>query len=395
MRASTPIRWSQLITLLVVAAFCSFALIGRAQDWDQLALERIYSPPLGLPEVSIPPDNRPTRAKIALGRKLFFDRRLSSNNTMSCAMCHVPEQGFTNNELSTAIGVEGRTVRRNSPTIFNVAYAKSMFHDGRDNALETQIFGPLLARAEMANPSIGWLLAKIRRLDNYKELFENAFGTGPDVRTLGWALASYERSVLSGNSPFDHWLFGGDNKALSTQAIEGYKLFIGKAGCAACHPIEDNYALFTDHGLHNTGIGVARDEKESDDLSPVKVELAPGVFVEMERKAVDAVGHPPIKDFGRLEVTNNADDLYKYKTPTLRNVTLTAPYMHDGSLRTLEEVVRFYNKGSYPNPSLDPAIRPLGLTDAEINALVAFLESLTGDNVETLIADARSVPIGN
>jgi cytochrome c peroxidase len=383
---------SALAAGALLQALCCGPVSGGA--FDREALARIQNPPLGLPAVPIPPDNPPTEEKIALGRKLFFDRRLSSNNTMSCGMCHMPGQGFTNNELSTAVGVEGRSVRRNSPTIFNVAYAKLMFHDARDNALETQIFGPMLARSEMANPSIGWLLAKIRRLDDYPALFERAFGAGPDVRTLGWALAAYQRSILSGNSPFDRWLFAGEKGALSRPAIQGYRLFTGKAGCAVCHPVGKDYALFTDQALHNTGTGAARDARELDH-APVRVRLAPGVFTSLKRSVVEAVGHPPIKDFGRLEITGNPADLYKYKTPTLRNVALTAPYMHDGSLKTLEEVVRFYNKGGHPDRGLDPAIHPLGLKDAEIRALVAFLESLTGDNVEALVQDARSVPVGN
>ncbi len=371
------------------------ALPLRAGDWDQRALARIENPPLGLPPVVLPPGNPPSRAAIALGRKLFFDRRLSINTTMSCAMCHVPEQGFTSNELATAIGVEGRSGRRNAPSIFNVAYARSLFHDARDPALETQIYGPLLARNEMANPSVGWLLARIRRLDDYPALFKAAFGAGPDVRNLGWALASYERSLVSGNSPFDRWFYGRRKDAISPLAAKGYRLFTGKAGCNACHLIGDKHALFTDHGLHNTGIGIARDQAAAPDGPPIEIEISPGVKVEMPRRTLNTIGHAPIKDFGRIEVTDKAEDLYKYKTPMLRNVALTAPYMHDGSLPSLEAVVAFYDRGGHPNPGLDPAIRPLGLNGEEKRALVAFLNSLTGDNVDELIADARSVAVGN
>ncbi len=363
--------------------------------WDKAALARVQKPPLGLPPVPIPADNPPTLAKIALGRKLFFDRRLSANNTMSCAICHIPEQGFTNNELATAVGVEGRSVRRNSPTSYNVAYARTMFHDARDVSLETQIFGPLLAQREMANPSMGLLLEKISKLDNYSVLFRRAFAAPPNVLNLGQALASYQRTLLSANSPFDRWKFGGDRQAMSAQAVAGFELFIGKAGCGGCHLIGERSALFTDHGLHNTGIGTARDLNGAQDGPPIDVEIAPGVTVKLARDVIRSVGDPPQKDFGRLEVSDDPADLYRYKTPMLRNVELSAPYMHDGSLRTLRDVVEFYNRGGAPNPGLDPALVPLGLTSSQKKSLVVFLRSLTGDNISALSMDARSVAVGN
>ena len=392
LRGSTS--WLAHAIIALLSAWFVLPAQTKANDWNMQALERLKKPPLGLPSVPLPPDNKPTAKKISLGRKLFFDRRLSSNNTMSCAMCHIPEQGFTSNELATAIGVEGRSGRRNTPTIFNVAYMQTLFHDARDTSLETQIFGPMLAYNEMANPSIGWLLHKIKRLENYVELFDAAFGTGPDVRTLGWALASYQRTILSANTPFDRWFYGKQKDALSPLAVRGYDLFVGKARCSICHTVEDNHALFTDQQLHNTGVGAARDEVAYAD-QPLAIEISPGLSVNLSRKRVNSVGHPPLKDFGRLEVTDNPDDLYMYKTPGLRNVALTAPYMHDGSLRTLEDVVRYYNRGGYPNPGLDPLLSPLNLNNKEIKALIAFLNSLTGDNIDQLIADARSETIGN
>ncbi len=371
------------------------ATAQQPSKWDKAALARVQKPPLGLPPVPIPADNPATLAKIALGRKLFFDRRLSANNTMSCAICHIPEQGFTNNELATAVGVEGRSVRRNSPTSYNVAYARTMFHDARDVSLETQIFGPLLAHREMANPSMGLLIAKISKLDNYSALFNRAFAAPPNVLNLGQALASYQRTLVSANSPFDRWKFGGDKQAMSAQAIAGYQLFIGKARCGGCHLIGERSALFTDHGLHNTGIGSARDLNDAQDGPPIDVEIAPGVTVKLARDVIRSVGDRPQKDFGRLEVTDNPDDLYRYKTPMLRNVELSAPYMHDGSLPTLKDVVQFYDRGGAPNPGLDPALEPLGLSPSEQESLVNFLRSLTGDNIAVLIMDARSIPVGN
>ena len=350
-------------------------------------------PPLGLPPVPVPADNPLTEAKVRLGRKLFYDRRLSLNNTMSCAMCHIPDQGFTSNELATAVGVEGRTVRRNSPTIYNVAYLEHLFHDGRDPALETQILGPMLAGNEMGNPSIGWLLARIRALPDYHGLFEAAFGHPADVRALGQALASYERTLISAASPFDRWYYGGDQEAMSPQAIRGFELFQGKAGCVACHPIGEHHALFTDQSFHNTGIGWHNAMAPEPETRPVQ--LAPGVEVEVAREIIDAVAEPPPPDLGRYEVTQDPDDRWRYRTPSLRNVALTAPYMHDGSLATLEAVVAFYNQGGHPHALIDPLIHPLGLSADDQEALVAFLNALTGDNVAALVADGLAAPRGD
>jgi len=357
-------------------------------------LRFIDPPPLGLPPVPIPDDNPITAAKVKLGRKLFYDRRLSLNNTMSCAMCHIPEQGFTSNELATAVGIEGRTVRRNAPTLYNVAYFSNIFHDGRETSLEFQIWGPMLAFNEMGNQSIGWLVRKISRLPDYQGLFEKTFdgqGLGPEA--IGMAIASYERTLISGNSPFDRWHFGGEQEAISEDAKEGFRLFTGKAGCAVCHIINDNYALFTDDLFHSTGLGWQMSVKGGQ--SDIEVQLAPGIKARVPSKVVESVGAPPPSDLGRYEVTQDPADRWRYKTPTLRNVGLTAPYMHNGVFSTLRQVVAFYNKGGIQHPQLDPMIRPLALTNREMDNIVAFLESLTGDNIETLVQDAFAAPIGN
>jgi cytochrome c peroxidase len=360
---------------------------------DRAALERFRSPPLGLPPVPAPEENPPTVEKIALGRKLFFDRRLSFNGTMSCGMCHVPEQGFTNNELATPVGTEGRSVRRNAPTTLNVAYERTMFRDGRDTSLETQAINPLLARDEMANPSMGWVLAKIGSIPDYDGLFEAAFGGGPTTDRLGMAIASWERTVLAADSPFDRWRFGGEEDALDEQAKSGFELFTGKGHCDRCHAVRDDHALFTDGAFHDTGIG--RPDPREDEESGVLVEVAPGRTAVFDRALIRSLSDPRPLDLGRFEVTLDPADRWRFKTPNLRNVALTAPYMHDGSLRTLEEVVRFYDRGGIPHQGLDPMIAPLGLTEEEVAALVAFLESLTSPGVAELQADARSVAVGN
>lgn len=361
----------------------------HAADWAVTAVNRVSAPPLGLPKVPVPETNPVTPAKVRLGRKLFFDRRLSRNKTMSCAMCHIPEQGFGNRELATPVGVEGRTLKRNAPTIFNVAYQRFMFHDGRDTSLETQVFGPFLAQNEMANPSAGWLLQTIDGLEDYWGRFEKAFGEPVNIKNLGDAIAAYQRTVLSANSPFDRWRYGGKASAMSKQAIAGFRLFTGKARCSRCHLIGTKNALFTDHKFHNTGLGLKHDLQKQRQQGPVKVELAPGTYTRVSRKSVDSVSEGHQKDLGRMEVTGRPQDLYLFKTPGLRNVALTGPYMHDGSLTTLLQVVEFYNKG----PTQD--LKALHLTSPEKEALVAFLQSLTGDNVDELIREARSGGNGN
>jgi cytochrome c peroxidase len=358
-------------------------------------LKTIKQIPLGLLPVPVPDNNPITAEKIDLGRKLFYDRRLSINNTFSCAMCHIPEQGFTSNEMATAVGVEGRTVRRNSPTLYNVAYMQTLFHDSRENTLEQQVWSPLLAHNEMANPSIGYVIDKIKGSHDYAGLFEQVFDKPPGMETIGVAIASYERTLNSANSPFDRWYFGKDKDALDAKAQRGFQLFTGKAQCSECHTISKEYALFTDNKLHNTGIGYA--DAMTDKLSnpSQRVQVSPGIYVDVASKMINSVAEPKANDLGRYEITQKPLDRWRYKTPSLRNVKLTAPYMHNGGITSLREVVEFYNRGGIPNDNLDPIIKPLQLTDIEIGDLVAFLESLTGDNTEELISDAFAAPVGD
>lgn len=335
--------------ITIIASFSTTLAFAQSDEWADRALKRLENPPLGLPAMIQPKDNPASKNKIILGRKLFFDRRLSRENSLSCAMCHIPEQGFGNDQVPTTVGFSGRFLKRNAPTSFNVAYQRTMFHDGRDNSLETQIYGPFLATDEMANPSVGWLLQTIGGLEGYWGLFEKAFSAPVNAHNLGQALAAYQRTILSANSPFDKWKYGRQKNALGKRAIQGLKLFKGKAGCVRCHRIKKDNALFTDHKFHKTGIGLGNK-----------------------------------KDLGRMEATGIEKDRHSFKTPGLRNIALTGPYMHDGSLTSLAEVIAFYNKG--PTKSL----RPLHLSQNEQKALVVFLKNLTGDNVTQLISEARN-----
>jgi len=371
--------------MVVAAALAGAVLVDRACAAAPGAA-------LGLPQFVAPADNPITPAKVALGRKLFFDRRLSPNRTMSCAMCHIPEQGYTAHELATAVGIEGRSVRRNSPTVLNVAWQARLFHDGREISLEDQIWGPLLASNEMGNASIGYVIERIRALRDYAGLFEAAYeGKGVSAQRIGAALASYQRTLVAGDSRFDRWRYAGEANALSETEQRGFKLFIGKARCAACHRVGERDALFTDQGFHNTGIGWRHSQQLPE---RTRVELAPGVTTELDRRTVESFSEPPLKDVGRYEITRDPKDRWAYKTPSLRNVALTAPYMHDGSLATLEAVIEFYDRGGIDNPEKSPLLAPLGLDAADKAALAAFLRALTGSGVEALLAREAQTPIG-
>lgn len=369
----------------------SLALAQRQGKPAEL-IEFAKKPPLGLPKLPIPSDNPLTQDKIELGRKLFYDRRLSFNNTFSCAICHIPEQGFSNNEMATAVGVEGRSVRRNSPSLYNVGYAQLLFHDGRENSLEQQVWGPLLAHNEMANPSIGYVVDKLKNNADYQGLFKKAFGKGPSMETIGQALASYQRTLNSADSPFDRWYFGKQPQAISENAKRGFKLFTGKAACNACHTIDKETALFSDQKLHNTGIGYAEAMQKQPEKQRILV--APGTYLEVASENLKGLNIEKANDLGYYEISQNPDDRWTYKTPSLRNVALSSPYMHNGSLPTLEDVIRFYQQGGASNENLSPLIKPLALSDNDIADLVAFLNALTGNNVETLVADAFAAPIG-
>ncbi|MBB4301824.1 cytochrome c peroxidase [Rhodobium orientis] len=296
-----------------------------------------------------------TEEQVALGKKLFFDQRLSQGGRMACATCHVPAEGFTERGRARPDGNDGQPLRRNAPTLLNVAWHGPFFHDGRSATLEAQALVPLTEPREFGAPSVGAVVARIAGLADYRGRFEAAFGRPVTAGTLGAALAAYERSLVAAGSPFDRWFFGKDETALSPAAVSGFKLFRGKAECAACHRIGAASALFTDGKFHDTGIAWRNAQTGSAEA-----------------------------DRGREEATERIFDRYRIKTPSLRNVALTAPYMHDGSVATLEQVVRFYAGGGVPHKTLSPLIGPIDLSDKEIADLVAFLKSLTSPHAAAL-----------
>ncbi len=334
----------------------------------------LLAAPLGLPEVPVPADNPQNPAKIELGKQLFFDTRLSADGTVSCASCHQPQRAFTDGR-PTAVGIGGQVGPRNAPTVLNAAYATSLFHDGRAATLEDQALGPLTNPIEHGLPDLQPVLALLRRDPDYRRLFRQAFGIAPEQAEpghVGKAIASYERTLVCGDSPFDRYLYGGEENALSESAKRGLRIFRRKGNCANCHEIGLNDALFTDNRFYNLGVGFAR-------LKPRFARFVDAYKRAARGEKIDpaAVYGPRERaELGRFLVTGQVADIGKFRTPTLRNISLTGPYMHDGSQKTLADVVEYYDRGGEPNPFLDPAIYPLHLTQAEKNDLVAFLRSL-------------------
>jgi cytochrome c peroxidase len=324
-------RW--LVTCFVVA------ISGLYSSLAPLDVSAQSTPAAGgaLPPMPIPADNPQSDAKIKLGRQLYFDGRLSANGQISCATCHDPKTGWAGHD-ATDTGVGGRVGNRNSGTIVNSGYMKYQFWDGRAASLEEQALGPIHNPVEMGE-TLENVVRKLNAIPGYKRQFQDVFHSDVTTDGIAKAIASFERTIVSGPSPYDQFL-GGDKKALSSEALRGMEIFNGKGTCVACH----SGRLFSDQSFHNLGIGM----------------------------------HAATPDVGREAVTKDLKDHGKFKTPGLRNAANTYPYMHDGQTSTLEAVIELHNKGGIPNSNLDPLIKPLGLTDREKEDLLAFLNALTG-----------------
>lgn len=335
------------LTLAVCAAACGGRPAAPA-PWEAAnPLSPVPDPPLGL-EMYFSELERPDPAQIRLGRWLFFDRRLSVDGTVACATCHRPEHAFSEPQ-AVSIGINGQKGVRKAPSFVNQAVTlfPHFFWDGRAASLEEQALGPIENPVEMGNTAEA-MVAALRGIPGYAPYFAEAFGT-PDItrERVAAAIAAYERTRMSGNSPMDRWRLNRDAAAVPDAAKRGYDLFFDKARCSQCHV----GSTFTDSRFHNVGVGWdARTGRFADD--------------------------------GRSLVTGLPADRGAFKTPTLRDVTRHPPYMHDGSMATLREVVEHYSRGGVPNPFLSPKIEPLGLTPAEVDALVSFLESLEGEGYQ-------------
>jgi len=342
---------------------------------------------LGLPPLNVPADNVQTAAKVALGDRLFHDKRFSSTGEVSCATCHDEAKGFTDSPLKTSEGIHKLHGTRNAPTVINAAFNETQFWDGRSPSLEDQAQHPFVNPVEMGLPDHEPILKVVRSDPEYVASFKEVFGTEPADITMEQvtkAIAAFERTVVAGDSPFDRWYFGGEKDAMSKAAVRGFQIFLGDGRCVSCHTLEQDQALFTDHHFHNIGVGI-------NDIQD-KVPTLAKAFMKAKAEGADVdktvLADPDVSNLGRFAVDNELSSMGAFKTPTLRNVALTAPYMHDGSIETLRDVVVHYNNGGVTkegdpvNPYLSGGIRPLKLMEPQIDDLVAFMEALTSRRFE-------------
>ena len=350
------------------------------------------APPLGLPPVPVPEDNPQTPAKIELGDKLFHDKRFSSTGEVACANCHAAEKAFTDGPLKVSEGIDKLTGTRNAPTVINAAYFRTQFWDGRSPSLEEQSLHPFVNPVEMGLPDHEPILEIVRADPEYVRAFKAVFGkegAGITMDEVTKAIAAFERTQVAGDSPFDRWFYGGDESALTDAQKRGYQLFTLEGRCVSCHVIEQTQALFTDNRFHNIGVGINDIQQDVPGLASAFLE-AEATLSEVD---VQVLTDARTSELGRFAVSRGFDDLGSFKTPTLRNIALTAPYMHDGSLETLRDVVVHYNNGGVTvegdrvNDFLSGGIRPLDLTDQQIDDLVAFMEALTSPQFAHLAVD--------
>lgn len=344
----------------VQIVFAGSIATGQIDLWEKdNPIQPIPEPPLGVGvgekyKTLLDFPEPPTPERVRLGRWLFFDKRLSADDTIACANCHQPDKAFSETTPNST-GIDGQTGDRKAPSFVNLAWTKKphFFWDGRASSLEDQAGGPMINPIEMGNPDHNTVVEKIRSIQGYAKYFEESFDT-PEItiERITKAIADYERTRMSGNSPWDQWRTGKDQDAVSAEVKKGHQIFFGDGFCNNCH-LGHN---LTDNDFHNLGIGW---DEESETFS----------------------------DIGRYAVTEKDEHKGAFKTPSLRDVSKRAPYMHDGSMKSLREVVEFYSKGGTPNPYLDRDIdrrfaEHLDFTEEEINALVAFMEALDGEGYQ-------------
>ncbi len=357
----------------------------------------VQAEPLGLPPVPIPADNPQTPEKIQLGDKLFHDLRFSADGKVGCTTCHDRNKAFTDN-LPVSKGFNGLTGTRNAPTVLNAAYMTSLFWDGREPDLEGQAKQPPVNPVEGGLPDHKPLLAVIKKDPDYVNAFRQVFSvttSGITMDHVARAIASFERTQITGDSAFDRYYYAGDKTALNESEARGLAVFVGQGRCVSCHRIEQTQALFTDNRFHNIGVGFKRIRgKEEETAAAFLVSKKAGANVD-----VTVLTKQNMSELGRFAVTENITQVGAFKTPTLRNIEFTQPYMHDGSLETLEDVVDFYNNGGRVKESdpvsgfLSGGIRPLNLSDRQKSDLVAFLKALTSPGVGNKQVAARETEV--
>lgn len=346
--------------------------------------------PIGIPadlwSYFIPKNNSLTPAKVELGRQLFFDPLLSADSSVSCATCHDPNHAFAD-ARKTAIGIGNRKGTRNTPTLLNAMFNSTMFWDGRADSLEEQAIQPLVNVDEMGNASHDQVVKRIAAAPAYAEQFQRVFGKPVNIDSLAKAIAAYERTLVSGNAPFDRFL-AGNKSAMSEPAQRGLNLFRTKARCTVCHSLNTSFPFLTDGNYRNTGVAanfagfnalsrLANSPTAVPSGAAAGSDHRPGVGSRLAK-------HEGAAELGRFLVSDDALDIGAFRTPSLRNVELTAPYFHDGSAATLADVVRFYNQGGNANTNRDWEIQAINLTEAEQKDLIEFLKCLTSDDARKL-----------
>jgi cytochrome c peroxidase len=359
---------------------------AAAMDDQQRELDRLLPPsdvtqaPAGLDPAIwaafVPKDNAMTPARVALGRKLYFDPRLSKDGTVACATCHDVTRGFTD-QRKTSEGIKDQLGKRNAPTVLNTVLLQSLFLDGRSPTLDHQARMPILNPVEMGMPDEAAAVKAIAGDPAYAKAFQDAFGRDINYEDVGRAIAAFERTLVFLDSPFRRYV-EGDGGALSTDARAGLDLFNGKARCVTCHPLSPSNPLGTDNRFHNVGVSARHQDFEGLARRALKALRQDASEKNLDELALGT----DLGELGRFMVTKNRADIGSFRTSILLNVAVTPPYMHDGSLPTLWDVMDHYNKGGEANPFLDGGVEPLALTEAEIDQVVAFLFSLTDRRFE-------------
>ena len=347
----------------------------QQQRLDQLITHLTTLPqgidPTAWSTIYIPAGNALTADRIALGRKLYFDTRLSKDGTLACATCHDVSRGFADRR-SVSEGIGDHLGKRSAPTTMNAALMQTQFWDGRAPSLEEQAKLPILNPIEMGHPDAASAMVAVNTDPAYQSLFQNAYGRAPNYDDLGRAIASFERTLIFLDAPFDRFA-AGDPKALSPAAQRGVALFNGKARCVSCHMVNSSNPLGTDNLFHNIGVSARKQNFEALAHQALGVLNQDNNTQALDKLAIET----DMSELGRFLVSKKRNDIGAFKTEQLRNVGLTAPYMHDGSLKTLWDVMDHYNKGGETNAYLDGGIEPLNLSESEINDVVAFLFALT------------------
>ena len=323
----------------------------------------------------IPKDNAMTAKRVELGRMLYFDTRLSRDGTVSCATCHDVTRGFTD-QREVSEGIEGKLGTRNAPTVLNTALLQTLFLDGRSPTLDHQAKMPIINPIEMGMPDGAAAVKAIRGDAKYQKAVKEAYGRDVNYEDIGRAIGAFERTLVFIDSPFRRFLLG-DKKAISAEARAGWDLFNGKARCVTCHPMNLSNPLGTDNRFHNIGVSARHQDFESLARRALKALKADP----SEKKLDELALSTDMGELGRFMVTKNRSDIGAFRTSLLLNIAITPPYMHDGTMPTLWDVMDHYNKGGEPNAFLDGGMEPLALTEKEIDQLVAFCFTLTDDRL--------------